>query len=297
MKSEHRHELKTNELGQLAQRMMPFLEKNGTRILVIFSAIAFVSAITIYWVRTSRATTYVGWARVAAARSAEDFANVADDFPGSKVAAWARLNEAERHLQIGVRLMFTDRAAGVSDLSQARSTLEELLAEKGLPDQVREGARFRLARCLESEIGENTDAAIDAYEQLLQEYPESMYKELAETRIAALRTQEAKDFYGWFQKQNPKPPDIEKPKDGAASEDAATGDINPSLDVEDVDAEGDVEDVEESDAPASSSKDEDAAAADDDSSAQDTADETQGPTLPPAEGGNPGQSDDAPPSQ
>jgi hypothetical protein len=295
MKSEHRHELKTNELGQLAQRMMPFLEKNGTRILVIFSAVAFVSAITIYWVRSSRATTYVGWARVAAARSAEDFANVADDFPGSKVAAWARLNEAERHLQNGIRLMFTDRAAGVSDLSQARSTLEELLAERGIPDQVREGARFRLARCLESEIGENTDAAIDAYEQLLQEYPESMYKESAETRVAALRTQEAKNFYAWFQKQNPKPPDIEKPNDGAASEDAATGDVNPSLDVEEVEVE--VEDAKESDALESSSEDEAAAAADDDSSAQDSADEKQGPTLPPADGGNPGQSDDAPPSQ
>ena len=136
MKSEHRHELKTNELGQLAERLMPFLEKYANRILIGFSVIALVAAGYIYWTRSSSVTANVGWTRFIAAGTAEEFENIADDYEGSTIGAWARLRAGEGHLSNGIQAAFKDREAALSDLKQARSILEGLCGEKKLPGQV-----------------------------------------------------------------------------------------------------------------------------------------------------------------
>jgi hypothetical protein len=217
MKSEHRHDLKTNELGRLAEQVRPVLDKYGTPIMIGLVVVILTVTGTIWWSNTSSASKSAGWTEMADALStgsAENFANVADKFAGTAIGDWARLNEAESHLQSGIQLSFTDRQSGISDLEQAGETFKKVLNNKQVLPEVRERAWFGYARSLEAMADFDTDEAVDTYELLLQEFPESIYKELAEKRIAVLKTGEAKQFYAWFQKQNPRPDDRRQPLDG-----------------------------------------------------------------------------------
>jgi len=130
------------------------------------------------------------------------------------------LQEAESELYTGVQMMFTNRDAGNSELKKARENFDKLIADRSTPQDALERARFGLARCLEalppdknSPPSKINDPAIEAYERLLKEFPDTVYKPVAESRIAALRTATAQDFYAWFEAQNPKPADREMPKD------------------------------------------------------------------------------------
>ena len=214
MKSEHRHELKTNELGKLAGQMAPFFETYGNRLLTGLVAVSVVAAAVIYWQRTSRGAAEAGWTMLSAANSPDKYAEVADKFPGTVVGAWARLSEAESRLESGVQLSFTDRSASVSDLNAAKKSFETLLEQPKLPPAVRERGLFGLARTLESLSDGDTQAAIKAYERLLKEFPETDYRQIAERQIAILKTGRGQEFYAWFYKQNPKPPDRGRPRDG-----------------------------------------------------------------------------------
>ena len=120
---------------------------------------------------------------MAAAQSAEDFANIADKYPGTQVAAWAMLREGELHLGTGMRLTFTDRASGVSDLKKAREAFEKLVNDDSVPADVKERALFGLGRTLETLSDKNTEEAIAAYQKLITEYAYSAYKNSAEARL------------------------------------------------------------------------------------------------------------------
>ena len=49
MKSEHRHDLKTNELGRLVTKATPFLERYSNHILIVLGAIIVIGGIAVYW--------------------------------------------------------------------------------------------------------------------------------------------------------------------------------------------------------------------------------------------------------
>lgn len=228
MKSEHRHELQTNDLSRAMSNVTPFLEEYGNRILLGIVAVCLIAGAAIWWARTSTASAAMGWTELVAAQTAEDFGNVADAYAGTEVGTWARLQEAETYLFQGIRLSFTDRAAAVSDLKKAQEGFEQLLDAKGVPAEVRERTLIGMARTLETRSGQDTQPAIAAYEQLIEEFPESVYRTEAEERISALKTGSTQEFYAWFQKQNPRPEDRETPRDGMPMGDLPPG--HPTVD-------------------------------------------------------------------
>jgi len=223
MKSEHRHELKTNELERIASEWghtaEHYVQENWILLAVAVVAIAIGAGGLVYWKSSSGTAGQQGWREFASANKASDFGNVADKFPGTAAGSWARLMEGEIELNSGVRSSFTDRAAGRSDLKKAQENFEKLIADKATPSDVMERALFGLARAKEALPDKNLgpskidDAAIETYQRLLTEFPISIYKDYAESRIAALKTGTAQDFYAWFEQQNPKPADREMPKD------------------------------------------------------------------------------------
>jgi len=214
MKSEERHELQTNELDKLMKRATPFFEQYGSKILLGLCAAVLVLSVGVYMVRSSTAGKSAGWTDLYSARSPEDFANVADDYEGTDVGAWARLQESESYLRSGVRLAFTDRAAGNSDLNQAKEGFQKLLSDSSVPPVVRERALFGMARSLESTSGSDTAKAVAAYEKFASEFPDSLYAPSAKKRKDVLETGGAKEFYAWFQEQTPEPSDRGGPMDG-----------------------------------------------------------------------------------
>lgn len=214
MKSQQRHELKSHELQKLAAKISPVWEAYGNGILLVVAAIILVAGVAVWLVRSSNASVSAGWTRYAACRDAETYANVADDFPDTKVGAWARLKEAEAHLQSGVRLSFEHRPDGVSDLKKAKESFDKLLDAGSVPAAVRERGLYGLARCLEATSGRDTGPAVKTYQKLLKEFPDSVYNGLAEERIENLKTGSAQEFYAWFHKQNPKRGDRANPFGG-----------------------------------------------------------------------------------
>jgi len=211
MKSEHRHELKTNELGRIVSQATPFLERYANYILIGLAVVIIAATAAVYFSNTTSPAT-AGWTAMVKANSAEDFATVADDYPNTEVGDWARLIEAESYLENAIRSSFTDRASANSDLNKSREILEQLSKKSGVPEGIRKRALFALARCAEAS-GE-ADQAVDLYKQLVREYDDPVYKDIAEGRISVLETADAKDFYAWFRKQNPKPEDRQQPRDG-----------------------------------------------------------------------------------
>ncbi len=217
MKSEHRHDLQTNDLSKVIAQAGEFLQKNGQSLLIgLVAVIALVIAIAVYSSRSDTESAE-SWARLAAARLAEDYAKVADDYDGTSAGAWARLQASELNLEQGIQVAFTNRPndiAEISELKQAKKGFDSLLSNSSVPSTVRERALLGMARYLETTCDGNTDQAIRAYKQFVSEFKNSSQKRIAEERIEALGTQSAQEFYAWFYDQHPKPLDREMPNDG-----------------------------------------------------------------------------------
>ncbi|MBI5759352.1 MAG: hypothetical protein HZA46_12610 [Planctomycetales bacterium] len=216
MDSKHRHELQTNDLGKLTDKVGQTLDKNANQILGVVCVASLILAGVIYWVRTTNAQQSAAWTDIASHRTADDLKEVAERYDGTSAAAWAKLQEGERRLAEGIPLMFTDRESGVKELGKAKGAFESLVNRTGVAAVVRERALFGLARCLESQSdGEKTlGDAIAKYESLVKEFPDSPHKEIAEKRVVLLKSDGAKEFYAWFSKENPKPLPPAKPSDG-----------------------------------------------------------------------------------
>ena len=223
MKSEHRHELKTNDLERIASdwghASERFVQDHTNQLIVAGVVVVALIIGVIYWRMSSGSADRQGWRALSDAQSTAEYGTVADKYAVTKVAPWARLREGELELSSGIRYLFNDREAGRSDLKKAEENFEKLVNDKQTPDEVRERALFGLARCRESLPPEKSgpatinNPAIETYERLLKQFPDSVYKDLAEARITALRTGTAQDFNAWFETQNPKPADRAQPKD------------------------------------------------------------------------------------
>ncbi len=218
MKSEERHELKSNDLETLINRIKPRLEKHANKLVFGAIAIFVIGVISVVAMKNNAAARTAGWADMADAQTSEEYANIVDAHKGTAVARFAKLNQAGSLYEHGLQFMFSDRAPALADMKKAQELYKSLLEDKKSSETIRERALFGLARCLESTSGENTQEAIETYEQLVQEFPDSIHTAKAEERIKVLATDDAKSFYSWFQKQNPKPVDRTKPKDGDESE-------------------------------------------------------------------------------
>ncbi len=179
MKSEHRHELKTNELERIASDWGHASERyvhEHTNLLIAAAVVrswCSSSASSIGGCRPAPYDARVG-ARLSDAQSTADYGTVADKYAGTKVAPWARLREGENELSSGIRLLFTDRDAGRSDVKKAEENFEKLINDKSSPDEIVDRALFGLARCRESMPPKDTGAgtinnpAIEVYERLLK---------------------------------------------------------------------------------------------------------------------------------
>ncbi|MEK6259415.1 MAG: tetratricopeptide repeat protein [Planctomycetota bacterium] len=215
MKSEERHRLRENELEHVVKTTGSVLERHATTIVAVVCGVMLVAAVVIWWMRQTTATSSTAWTLLENAQSVDDFGSIAEKYKNTPAGDWARLRESEANLRSGGEVLFSDRDLANTDLKRAREGFEQLLASSSTSPIIRERAIWGLARCLESTSDGDTTKAIEAYQRLLNDFPETIYKPFAEDRIAALKTGGTKEFYAWFSKQNPKPADI-RPKDGAA---------------------------------------------------------------------------------
>jgi hypothetical protein len=219
MKSEHRHQLQTNDLSKLTDKVGHTVESYSNQLLWVVCAILLVTAAGVWWIKTSRAKETSAWTSLASAQTAEQFADVAASHAGTQAALWARLQEADEYLRTGIRESFTNREKANTDLKKAKEAFEKLVAQRSAPAPLRERALFGLAKSLETTSDGDLAPAVSAYETLVAEFPNSVFRKEADARIADLKGSNAQSFYAWFHAQNPKPPELPKPQDGKTSED------------------------------------------------------------------------------
>lgn len=215
MKSEHRHELAENDLGKLIRRWRERLEPYSNKVLLgLLAATVVIGGGVLAW-RTLGASSRAGATELAAARTAAEYEAVAENFEGSLTGLWARLRAGEEYLRDGIRLSLSNRTASNERLEEAQRAFERVLKAENVPPELREKALYGLAVCLESQSSAQTGTqpAVDAYEQLLKQFPETRYRYFAEQRIKVLKSEEAQQFYAWFHAQTPRPEDRPSPQD------------------------------------------------------------------------------------
>ncbi len=294
-----------SELERFGKAAMGWLEKNGMVVALGLAVVAVIAAIWIFWSRSAAATKAARWEPMITANDAERFAEIADEFKGSVVADWARLKESQRALTEGIQLSMTDREGSIAELTRARDVLKELLEDEDISDIIRERALYALGNTMETlagvdvgEDGENVEGvepAIEVYQRLVQTYPNSVFVEPAQKRIASLKSPETKDFYAWYRKQDPSPLDRPGPQDNrqpgspsdfrppASSDDGpvlpgATEDALKDFEkmLKEIEADKDAPSTPEEPNPASAEKPEQAESATDEEPPADT----DGPALP-----------------
>ncbi|WP_373649300.1 tol-pal system YbgF family protein [Schlesneria sp. DSM 10557] len=212
MKSEERHQLLTNDLGVVTTRTVGVLERHIGTVIGGIALLALLAGGIFWWTRTNDSEAATGWTLLDSAQNLEEFGDVVDKFKGKPPGQWAELFVAETNLKTALPLMFTNREIALVDLKSAREGFESLLQQNGVAPTIRERALWGYAICLEAASDGNTSKAVEAYEKLVQEFPESIFKAVAEDRAASLKRDNAKEFYTWFSRENPKPPDA-RPRD------------------------------------------------------------------------------------
>ncbi len=213
MKSEHRHHLAENDLehrlGELAEKLKPYAK----HILFGTLGVSIAAIVVVVMLRNANAADSDAWTEFTRCENANQYIEVAVQYPDSAVAHWAYVNAGEMLLHNGVELAFTHRTAAISDLEKAQDAFNEVLNDSSASLDVRERAFSGLARTLETLSDGDTQPAIDAYQEFLVEFPDSRHRRWAEDRIHVLEQQSTQEFYAWFQAQNPDPADRPMPED------------------------------------------------------------------------------------
>ena len=237
MKSEERHKLLTNDLGVATTKTVGFFERHLEAVISIAVAVLILGAVGFWWTLSADSASTEGWTLLDSAKNLDDLGNVADKFKGKAPGQWALLKVSERNAQDAIPMMFTNRELAKSGLKSAREGFETLVQDRAASPVIRERSLLGLARCLESICDGDTSKAVDAYERLLTEFPDSIYKPIASERITALKKNDAKEFYAWFSSENPKPTEtlpedfkaggMNLPSSKFGSDDFDMGDVDP----------------------------------------------------------------------
>jgi hypothetical protein len=213
MKSEHRHELAENDLSKAITRVLEKAEPHSNKILLAALAVTVVVVAVVYGMKSAGGDRSAGFAELVDCETGDCLETVADQYADSPVGTWARLRSGEMFLADGIQMSTTNGNVSRDSLHKAKEAFERVLDAGQVAPQARERALYGLGTCLESLSDSNTGPAIEAYESLLNEFPESQYRYLVEDRISTLKTSRAQEFYAWFHKQNPKPEDLPDPRD------------------------------------------------------------------------------------
>ncbi len=211
--NDHFHQTpQPNELGKVLNKGLEKAEPFYNIILAIVVAAVIVAGGFVFWKRSVDSQKRIGWDEFAVCRAPDDYLALADKYPELPVGQWSRLQAGRQFMGEGLGQALTNRSASDERLNQAKKAFEVILKKPTKPE-LREEALYGLATTLEALSDGNPKDALQAYEQLLSDYPDSQHRLWAKERVNALKTKDAESFYAWFRKQNPKPADRPSPLD------------------------------------------------------------------------------------
>ena len=209
--NDRRHELEHNELAIQLDRVNKTIEPYS-RLIAFAVGILIVAAIGWLFYSTSqseeRSDATLGLLQASASGDPEALGQVAETYPGTLAANWARVYQGNEFLGQGIQALYNDRENAAQLLGDAKNSFSNALA--GETDPLLESrAHFGLARVAES-MGE-LDEAIEHYEETIQVGESEAMTKKAQSRIDSLSSPSTKQFLVWFADQDFSPADPSLP--------------------------------------------------------------------------------------
>ncbi|QDV63209.1 hypothetical protein Mal65_23510 [Crateriforma conspicua] len=207
MNSERRHELQENELANSLARFSKQIEPYSKWLLAgVIAVIALVFGLSFYsTTRTeTRSDATLQLLQAGGSGDPEVFARVAEKYPDTAAAHWARLYTADQLMADGMAQLFEDREEALNLLGDAAESYGQALkapAENTITSRtLRSRAHYGLARIAEAQG--NVDEAIAEYKSVMEADESEAMTELAADRIEALESPATQDFLTWFGEQD-----------------------------------------------------------------------------------------------
>ncbi|WP_168565371.1 tetratricopeptide repeat protein [Crateriforma spongiae] len=207
MNSERRHELQENELANSLARFSKQIEPYSKWLLAgVIAVIALVFGLSFYsTTRTeTRSDATLQLLQAGGSGDPEVFARVAEKYPDTAAAHWARLYTADQLMADGMAQLFEDREEALNLLGDAAESYGQALkapAENTITSRtLRSRAHYGLARIAEAQG--NVDEAIAEYKSVMEADESEAMTELASDRIEALESPATQDFLTWFGEQD-----------------------------------------------------------------------------------------------
>jgi len=209
MKAERRHELQTNTLAHFVNQGIE--KTRGHWGTIGWAAVALLAVIVaVSFLSTRQAGSQAeAWQKYYEAQSVDPslvvnrLKRIAESYPDTDVAIWARLDLADQLASDGHGKLDSDRDAGVTRLKEARETYSAVLENpRARPDMIRRAA-IAEGKCFEL-IGER-EKAIASYKAAAKKFASSLpsVAKEAERLATELEKPEAADFYKWLAEYKP----------------------------------------------------------------------------------------------
>lgn len=208
MKSQHRHELQTNELadtlGVYMQRIQPYARQIGLGIL----AVLLVIVVGIYLNNQRLARAGAGWSdyfQAFAQRDPKALGEVARLHSGNPAALWAEQAAGDILLATGAGQMFSDRKEAETSLRSAEKHYKAVEQAAARHPMLLNRARYGLAQTYETLA--DVEKARSYYEKVSQAEGDSSLGRDAKGRFEDLSQNSTERWYAWFERQEPPQPE------------------------------------------------------------------------------------------
>lgn len=250
MKSDHRHELKTNELADWLANLPQWAQENRTNIMAV-AAVIVLAAIVYFWsyyrsqvvsVRNQERLTFLvtqvpqrineamrpasqtGDTTLALASLGQDLKEFADGLSNDNMAALALIKRGEAiRAELHLRQTQPSRDEVAAQVAKAQASYQEALDRKPSNQALAATAQFGLGLC-EEELG-NFDKAAEIYRGVVQkpEYAGSVAQAAADYRLKIMNDFKAPVA---FKPAPPQPPAAPTPQATAPTIQIQPGDAN-----------------------------------------------------------------------
>jgi hypothetical protein len=188
----HNPEEKMTALARLTHRVIKNPGKYvswALGILVVVLSIVIASN----WTSSSSTTTTQVWTRLDSATKPEDLTDTAKAYPGTIASEWAFVRAANEYYNTAMADLPTNVEVAVSNLRKALDLFEQVAKEAPKDSYQARTALLGKARCLEAR--NYLAKAIEQYDLVVKNWPNSPEAEQAKKLAEAIKKPEAAAFY------------------------------------------------------------------------------------------------------
>lgn len=199
-------EIQSNELAASTMAVVDRVRPHVSLLLLAVAVVLAVAAGMVVVRSQQEAERSASWDALLGALGEGEpgrIGEVAARYRGTPAGWWAELAMADDALAEGNRLIMTDRAQARVRLEAAADLYSSVNSQRPSSLAAERGI-FGLAQTRES-LGQ-IDEARRGYQALVEEYPSSPFKAVAEARFAALGRPATQQWYKWFEAAPPTPP-------------------------------------------------------------------------------------------